>query len=116
MSITGENRLKGDFVMTNTTKEKIIVDVPMFMETNDNNYNLVLHNDEVTPMEYVIMALHTVFQKDPETSAELMLHAHMTGSAVIETVDYNNGKTKLEALDVLNMLLGFDLKVTMIQN
>ena len=107
--------MEGDFVMTNTTKERIIVDMPMFME-NDDTYNMVLHNDDVTPMDYVIVALLTIFQKDEQESIELMLHAHKNGSAVIETVDYNSGKAKLEAMDVLNMMMGFDLKVTMTQN
>lgn len=100
--------------MTNTTKEKIIVnvDMPMFME-NDDTYNLVLHNDDVTPMDYVIIALLTVFEKTEQEGVELMLHAHQNGSAIIATVDYNSGKAKLEALEVLNMLTGFDLKVTM---
>ena len=102
--------------MPNTTKEKIVVDMPVFMEPNNNTYNLILHNDDYTPMEYVILALCTVFEKDEQSSAQLMLHAHQNGSAVICTVDYNAGKTKLEALEMLNFLMGFDLKVTMEQN
>ena len=101
--------------MPNTTKEKIIVDMPMFME-NDNTYNLILHNDDVTPMDYVIIALLTIFGKNEQESTELMLHAHRNGSAIIETVDYNSGKAKLDALSVLNMLMGFELNVTMTQN
>lgn len=101
--------------MPNTTKEKIIVDMPMFME-NDNTYNLILHNDDVTPMDYVIIALLTIFGKDEQESTEVMLHAHRNGSAIIETVDYNSGKAKLDALNILNMMMGFDLNVTMTQN
>ena len=96
-------------------EEKIIVDMPMFME-NDNNYNLILHNDDVTPMDYVVIALLTIFGKDERESMELMLHAHQNGSAIIETVDYNSGKAKLDALDMLNMMMGFELNVTMTQN
>lgn len=101
--------------MPNTTKEKIIVDMPMFME-NDNNYILILHNDKVTPMDYVIIALMTIFGKDEQESDRLMRHAHHNGSAIIETVDYHSGKAKLEALKLLNMIMGFDLNVTMTQN
>ena len=102
--------------MPNTTKETIIVDIPVFEETNNHNYNLILHNDDLTPMEYVILALVTVFEKDEQSSASLMLQAHQNGSAVISTVSYETGKKKIEALDILNMLLGFDLQVTMEQN
>lgn len=102
--------------MPNTTKETIIVDIPVFEETNNNNYNLILLNDDLTPMGYVTFALATVFEKDEQTSDALMRQAHENGSAVIDTVSYETGKKKIEALAILNMLLGFNLRVTMKQN
>ena len=101
--------------MQNPTKEKVIIDMPMFME-NDNTYNLVLHNDDVTPLDYVVAVLLTIFEKNERRSFELMMQAQTEGSAIIDTVDYNSGKAKLDALALLNMLAGFDLAVTMTQN
>ena len=39
-------------------------------------YNVVFHNDDVTPMGFVVDILRRIFQKDPQEAERLMLKVH----------------------------------------
>jgi len=40
---------------------------------------VLLLNDDVTPMEFVVYLLESVFDKDREAATQLMLHVHHQG-------------------------------------
>lgn len=46
-------------------------------------WKVILHNDDYTPMEFVIHVLINIFNKDMETAERLMLIVHEQGSAQI---------------------------------
>lgn len=47
-------------------------------------YAVVLHNDDVNEMDYVISALRkSVPDLSPEQAVEIMLHAHLHGQATV---------------------------------
>jgi ATP-dependent Clp protease adaptor protein ClpS len=45
---------------------------------------VVLHNDDVNSMEYVLMCLMRVFGHPTELAAKIMLEAHRKGQAIAE--------------------------------
>jgi len=45
-------------------------------------YKVVMHNDDYTPMDFVILILQTVFLKDFPTSKRLMLDVHKKGRGI----------------------------------
>ncbi len=45
-------------------------------------YKVILHNDDFTPMEFVVAILIKVFQKSESDATAIMLHAHTRGYAV----------------------------------
>ena len=45
-------------------------------------YKVLLHNDDFTPMEFVINILREVFHKDKDEAVHLMLTVHKKGKAV----------------------------------
>ena len=47
-----------------------MTDVPVHM------FRVLLLNDDVTPMEFVVHVLEQIFGKDRETATRIMLHAH----------------------------------------
>jgi ATP-dependent Clp protease adaptor protein ClpS len=46
-------------------------------------YAVVLHNDDLNTMEFVLIVLHKVFGYDERKCMELMLEAHQKGRAVV---------------------------------
>ncbi len=45
-------------------------------------YKVILHNDDFTPMEFVVLILRHVFHKSESDATAIMLHAHTRGYAV----------------------------------
>ncbi len=45
-------------------------------------YRVLLHNDDVNSMDYVVMALARVFKFDAATCERIMLEAHRNGVAL----------------------------------
>ena len=47
-----------------------------------NRYQVNVHNDDFTPMEFVVSVLELFFFMDRRKSADIMFKAHLTGKAV----------------------------------
>ena len=57
-------------------------------------YNVLLLNDDYTPMEFVIMVLEKVFNKKQEEATQIMLHVHKKGIGVCGTFTYEVAESK----------------------
>ena len=42
-------------------------------------FKVLLHNDDYTPMDFVVMILETIFNKSHEDSVQIMLSVHQSG-------------------------------------
>ena len=58
-------------------------------------YKVLLHNDDYTPMEFVVLVLMQVFHKSESDSASIMLHAHTHGYAVAGVYTFEIAETKV---------------------
>lgn len=62
-------------------------------------YKVLLHNDDYTPREFVVMLLRAIFQCGEADATTLMLHAHNNGLAVVGVYPFSVAETKVgEAL------------------
>jgi ATP-dependent Clp protease adaptor protein ClpS len=59
-------------------------------------YQVVLLNDDYTPMEFVVMVLQEYFKRDLETSTQIMLKIHHEGRAVCGVYSKDVAATKVE--------------------
>lgn len=59
-------------------------------------YQVVLLNDDFTPMEFVVMVLQEFFQRDLETSTHIMLKIHHEGRGVCGVYAKDVAATKVE--------------------
>ena len=58
-------------------------------------YQVVLLNDDYTPMEFVVDVLQNIFQKNREEATEVMLHVHQKGVGVCGVYTYEIAETKV---------------------
>ena len=57
-------------------------------------YNVLLLNDDYTPMEFVIIVLESVFNKRQEDATQIMLHVHKNGVGLCGIFTYEVAETK----------------------
>jgi ATP-dependent Clp protease adapter protein ClpS len=62
--------------------------------------NVLLLNDDYTPMEFVVHVLERVFDKDRETAMRIMLEIHNNGTGICGIYSYDDADAKVrEVLD-----------------
>lgn len=59
-------------------------------------YAVLLHNDDYTPMWFVVALLREVFHKSESDALAIMLHAHTRGHAVAGVYTHEVAETKVE--------------------
>ncbi|MBO4786445.1 MAG: ATP-dependent Clp protease adaptor ClpS [Prevotella sp.] len=59
-------------------------------------YRVLLFNDDVTTMEFVVRVLRQVFHKDEKEATKLMLKVHNEGQAVVGTYTLDVAMTRVE--------------------
>ncbi len=59
-------------------------------------YQVVMLNDDYTPMEFVVGVLQEFFGKDHETATQIMLHIHLDGRGVCGVYTRDVASTKVE--------------------
>ena len=58
-------------------------------------YQVLMLNDDYTPMEFVIYVLERFFQKSREDATRIMLHVHQHGVGVCGVFTYEVAETKV---------------------
>lgn len=59
-------------------------------------YQVVLLNDDFTPMEFVVLVLQEYFNKDRETATQIMLKIHLEGKGVCGVFTRDVASTKVD--------------------
>jgi ATP-dependent Clp protease adaptor protein ClpS len=58
-------------------------------------YKVLLHNDDYTTKEFVVMVLQAVFHKSEVDANQIMLHVHENGVGVAGVYPYEVAETKI---------------------
>ena len=58
-------------------------------------YQVILLNDDYTPMEFVIQILEVFFSMDRQKATQIMLHVHTKGRAVCGVYPHGIAETKV---------------------
>lgn len=70
------------------TRPKVVVRPPSM-------YCVILHNDDYTPMDFVVMILGRFFGKSPEEATQIMLTVHEKGKATCGIYTAEIAETKM---------------------
>jgi ATP-dependent Clp protease adaptor protein ClpS len=60
-------------------------------------YRVIIENDDVTPMEFVVMVLVFVFELSYERAVAVMLDAHTNGRAHVVTLPFEEAQRRVYA-------------------
>ena len=81
--------------MNMSTDTEVIIDEKIKQETlMPKKFNVILLNDDSTPMDWVVSVLVSIFKHTETTSQQIMLTVHNEGSAVCGTYTLRNRRTE----------------------
>lgn len=75
------------------------------------HYRVIMHNDDFTPMDFVVDVLMQIFDKDAQTATMLMLSVHEGSSAVAGVYPRDIAYTKAAEAVQWARQEGYPLKV-----
>jgi ATP-dependent Clp protease adaptor protein ClpS len=91
----------------------LLVEKPVTKRRYSPRWRVIGHDDDVTPMDYVVMVLIDIFNKTPEAAYELMMEVHETGSSSFYFGTREACELKLEQVKDCNQGHGEALSVSM---
>jgi ATP-dependent Clp protease adaptor protein ClpS len=72
-------------------------------------YRIILHNDDVTPMDFVINVLTSIFILTQPSAQEAMLTAHFNGAAYVQTLPKTEAQKRINKAHFAAGLEGYPL-------
>jgi len=75
-------------------------------------HKVILHNDDKTTIEFVIVVLQSIFHKSLQESVEIATHVHVTGSAIVGIYTKEIADEKVVETTALARANGYPLMTT----
>ena len=72
-------------------------------------YRVIIHNDDVTPMDFVISILERIFFISGPDAVEIMYTAHFSGAAYVQTLPKNEAQNRVSKAHFAAGLEGYPL-------
>ena len=74
-------------------------------------YQVIMHNDDYTPMDFVVDILVSIFNKTKEDAQNIMQTVHNEGYSVVGCYTYDIAVTRVEVTKSIAKQNGFPLRV-----
>src|SRR5947199_6488320 len=84
-------------------------DLPVAQTELEPPFNVLIHNDDVTPFEFVIAVLRAVFFLSGRDAVAVTTRAHVTGIAHVITLPYEEAKYRVGQAHGLARAAGYPL-------
>lgn len=72
-------------------------------------YSVIIHNDPVTPMDFVVEVLKQIFFLGNDRAAEIMLAAHVKGSAYVQSLPHIEAEKRVQHAHQAAAMQGYPL-------
>jgi ATP-dependent Clp protease adaptor protein ClpS len=66
-------------------------------EELEKPYRVIIQNDDVTPMEFVVVVLRYFFALSIEQASDIMFEAHTNGRALVAVLPYQEAQERVYA-------------------
>ena len=76
-------------------------------------YRVLIHNDNITPMDFVVHILKTHFYLSNPKAADIMLSAHVYGSAYVQTLARTEAARRIHKAHAESGNAGYPLHFSM---
>jgi ATP-dependent Clp protease adapter protein ClpS len=74
---------------------------------------VIIHNDDVTPMDFVVLVLRVVFQLSQGDAERVMIRAHYSGLAYVMTLPIEEAKHRVGKAHSIARSAGYPLTFTL---
>lgn len=78
-------------------------------EELEKPYRVIIENDDITPMEFVVMVLHRFFELTIDRAFDVMMQAHHEGAAYVTTLPYEEAQQRVYAAHSAARAAGYPL-------
>ena len=78
-------------------------------EELDRPYRVIIENDDVTPMDFVVLVLLTIFELSRERAESVMYEAHAKGRAYVATFPFEEAQQRVYAAQSIARAAGYPL-------
>ena len=75
-------------------------------------YRVIIHNDDVTPMDFVVGVLLRIFLLSGPQALQVMYTAHIHGSAYVQTLPKPEALLRVHRAELAARLQGYPLTFT----
>lgn len=89
------------------TREKTRINI-----REPRHYQVIMHNDDFTSMEFVVEILMDIFHKNAMEAERLMLMVHESGKAAVGSYPYDIAVTKVQAATARAKEEGFPFRLS----
>jgi ATP-dependent Clp protease adaptor protein ClpS len=103
----------GTAVAEADTERQIDTDLDQLTdEALEPMYRVLIHNDEVTPMEFVVIILQRIFGLTPTEAEHVMFTAHYSGLAYVASLPLEEANKRVSRAHFAAQLEGYPLTFT----
>jgi len=102
--------------MVETSSDVVVAVIEKVAMAPPRLWNVLLHNDDKTSMEFVVLVLMQIFHKSFEDAQDIMMNIHENGKGIAGTYSHEIAVTKKD--DTINVARtnGFPLEASIEPN
>jgi ATP-dependent Clp protease adaptor protein ClpS len=76
-------------------------------------YRVIIHNDDVTPMDFVVHILERIFFVGGSMAVDIMYEAHHSGAAYVQSLSKTEAQSRIGRAHFAAGLEGYPLRFSM---